>query len=446
MNAVPQRGDPEGGRLGRVPGGVGEKVVQDLHDAPPVGQHPGQVRREVDLDGVPAAAIQERVPGLLHQAGQRRRLGGDRQRARLDAPRIQQVADQAAHVVGLLVDDPEELKHLGRLRRRRALQHGRGRALDRGQRGPQLVAHHAQELGPQPLQFLQRRQVLHGDDQGLHLTVLGMDRRGVDQRGDTPAIGNLEDDLFGAHRRGAVQRLRQGQFFQGDLPPVGTPPGQDLEQLLRRAARHSQPSDDPLRFPVERDQMAGPGIEDHHAHRRGVHQGFQAGPGPLLGPVRSGVGDRRRRLGREHRQDLFVLARELQLGLLPGQIEITDMPAAVPNRRSHEGPHRHEVVRKAERPDMGGQVPEPERFREPAEVFEELRPLGQLHQPLVLFRSQAGGDEVLELSRLIKGRDPAVAGAGQRAGALHNFMQNGIDIEALADAQTGLAQPGEALS
>ena len=64
----------------------------------------------------------------------------------------------------------------------------------------------------------------------------------------------------------------------------------------------------------------------------------------------------------------------------------------------------------------------------------------------MLFRSQAGGDEVLELSRLIKGRDPAVAGAGQRAGALHNFTQNGIDIEALADAQTGLAQPGEALS
>ena len=162
--------------------------------------------------------------------------------------------------------------------------------------------------------------------------------------------------------------------------------------------------------------------------------------------MRSGVGDRRSRLGREHRQDLFVLARELQLSLLPGQIEIADMRAAVPNRRSHESPHRHEVVRKAERPDVGGQVPEPERFREPAEVFEELRPLGQVHQPLVLFRSQAGGDEVLELSRLIKGRDPAVAGTGQRAGALHNFMQNGIDIEALADAQTGLAQPGEALS
>ena len=59
----------------------------------------------------------------------------------------------------------------------------------------------------------------------------------------------------------------RGRCCHGDLPPVGTPPGQDLEQLLRGAARQAQPADDPLRLPVERDRMAGPGIEDHDAHR-----------------------------------------------------------------------------------------------------------------------------------------------------------------------------------
>ena len=31
-------------------------------------------------------------------------------------------------------------------------------------------------------------------------------------------------------------------------------------------------------------------------------------------------------------------------------------------------------------------------------------------------------------------------------GALHHLTQDGIDVQALADAQTGLAQPGEAVS
>ena len=66
-----------------------------------------------DLDGVPAAAAQEGLPGLLHQARHVRRLRSDRQRARLDVPRIQQVADQAAHLIGLLVNDLKKLEHLG---------------------------------------------------------------------------------------------------------------------------------------------------------------------------------------------------------------------------------------------------------------------------------------------------------------------------------------------
>ena len=44
---------------GRVPRSVGEEVVEDLDDAPPVGQHPRQVRRQVDEYRVPAASAQE---------------------------------------------------------------------------------------------------------------------------------------------------------------------------------------------------------------------------------------------------------------------------------------------------------------------------------------------------------------------------------------------------
>lgn len=43
------------------------------------------------------------------------RLGRDQKGARIDAPRLQQVADQAAHVLGLLDDDAVELVHLRRI-------------------------------------------------------------------------------------------------------------------------------------------------------------------------------------------------------------------------------------------------------------------------------------------------------------------------------------------
>ena len=131
------------------------------------------------------------------------------------------------------------------------------------------------------------------------LAVLGPDGRGVDQRRDTAAVGDLDDDLLGAHRLGSAQRPCQRDFVEGDLPPVGPPEGQHLQQLLRGVVRQAQAPDNPLRLPIERHRMAGPGIEDHETDRRGVDQGLQAGPGPLLGPVRAGVDDRRRRLRRE---------------------------------------------------------------------------------------------------------------------------------------------------
>ena len=154
MHAVENRGDEDGRRRGRVPRRVREQVVQDLDDALPVGRHPRQVLRQVEADGVAAAAPEERVPGLLDQPDHLHRLGRDRQRPGLDAPRVEQVGDEAPHVVGLLVDDPHELPHLARVEARRGAQHRGRRALDGGQRRPQLVAHQAQELGPLPLELV----------------------------------------------------------------------------------------------------------------------------------------------------------------------------------------------------------------------------------------------------------------------------------------------------
>ena len=152
VDAVPHGGDPDGGQLVGVPGRVGQQVVQHLDDAPPVRQDPGQPRRDVDDQVAPAAPALEPAPGLVHQDGHVDGFGGYRQGPRLDAGHVEEVADQVAHALRLVADDPEELGHLGGVQLRRSLQQGVDRPLDGGQRRPQLVAHHAQELGPQPLQ------------------------------------------------------------------------------------------------------------------------------------------------------------------------------------------------------------------------------------------------------------------------------------------------------
>ena len=157
--------DPDARGLRGVPGGVGEEVVQHLHDAPPVGHRARQADGKVHHDAVPTAAADEGIPRPLHQLGQLRGLRRDRERARVDAARIEKVADQAPHVARLRDDDAVELAHLGRVERRRVLQQRRRRAPDGGQRRAQLVAHQAQELRPQPLDLVERRQVLNGDHQ-----------------------------------------------------------------------------------------------------------------------------------------------------------------------------------------------------------------------------------------------------------------------------------------
>ena len=115
MDAVARRGDHDGRRLGGVRRRVGEQVAEDLRDARPVGHHPRQVLRQVDAQGAAAGAAQEGAARLVHQRGDLRRLRRHRQRTGHDSPVVEQVADQTAHVVGLLVNDAVELAPFGRV-------------------------------------------------------------------------------------------------------------------------------------------------------------------------------------------------------------------------------------------------------------------------------------------------------------------------------------------
>ena len=435
-----------------MPGGVGEEVVQDLDDALAVGHHPGQVRRQVDAHGVPGAggAAQERLSRLVHEPGHRQRLSGDRQRARLDAPGVEEVVDEPAHVMGLLVDDAEELVHLGRVQPRGGAQQGGGRADDGGQRRPQLVADHGQELGPQPLQLLELGEVLQGDDDRLDAAVLGPDRRGVDEGPDAAAIGDGELDLLGADGLGVAELLRQGELCEGDLPAVCAAARDHPEQLLGGTVRRAQAGDDALGLAVERYRPAGAGVEDHDADRGCLDQGLQAGPRPLLPPMRAGVGDGRRRLRREEHQHLFVLIGELLPAGLVGEEEVTDVHVPVPHRRPlqapQQGPRREQVGGEAERTDVVARLAEPQRTRQVAEVLEELRPVRPGGHLLVFFGRDAGGDEVAGLSALVDGRDAAVSGPGKGAGGLDDLVQDGVEVEAGADAEDGGAELGDAVS
>ena len=131
----------------------------------------------------------------------------------------------------------------------------------------------------------------------------------------------------------------------------GTPPS-------RRPAGWSSPpavapgtgpgfSGPPRSGPASRLKDTGvsrPGVQDHDAHRRGVDQGLQVGPGPLLVPVAAGVGDDHRRLGGEHDQGLLIFLAELSPALPLGHVEVADALAPVEDRRGqegHHGTHRH---------------------------------------------------------------------------------------------------------
>ena len=228
------------------------QVVQDLDDALPVHHHAGHVLGgRSDVDRVPAAPAQERVPRAVHQCPRLRGLRRDRQCARSDAPRIQQVADEAAHVIGLLVDDAEELQHFGRSEARRGGEHRGRRALDGGERRAQLVAHDRQELGPHPLELLEWRQILHRYHDRLDPAPSGAWIGVALTSIFTLRPSGTESTISSVRSVSARLRcLRHREVRQGDLTPVGPLARHHLHQLLHGSDPAScSPSDNPLALP-----------------------------------------------------------------------------------------------------------------------------------------------------------------------------------------------------
>ena len=204
--------------------------------------------------------------------------------------------------------------------------------------------------------------------------------------------------------------------------------------------------DDPSRLPVDRRHAPRLRVEHQDAHRRGVDQGLQVGPGPLLVPVPAGVGDDQRSLGGEHHQGLLVFGGELHL--LLAHVEGPDALPQAADGRGQEGQngadgHRRAELGKAQGSDVAVEVPESQRLGNPAEVLEEHHPFGQLREQPVLFRGQPGGHEVLYPPRIVQEGDDAVARSGQRAGTVQHPLEHRIEIEALVDAQAGLAEAGQ---
>ena len=199
------------------------------------------------------------------------------------------------------------------------------------------------------------------------------------------------------------------------------------------------------RLTVERDRPAGGRVQHHDADRRGLDQCLEVGPRPLHVAVRPGVRDRRRRLRSEEHQDLLVLGGERLPVLLVAEEEVAEMLAPVVHRSSLQRPGGPGDRGKAERFQVAGEVRHPKRFRMVPEVLEEPGPVRPVHQLPALLRRQAGGDEVLESSRLVDGRDHALTGAGEGPRAVDHLLEHGAQIEAPADAEDRRAQPGRAV-
>ena len=161
--------------------------------------------------------------------------------------------------------------------------------------------------------------------------------------------------------------------------------------------------------------------------------------------MRARVGDRCRRLRGEQDQDLLVLGSERLAVLLVGEKEVPEVLAPVVHRRPLQRLRPPRIRGEAERAEVAGEIGHPERRRKVAQVLEEPWSVGPLQHHPPLFGRKPGGDEILHLPPLVNRRDHAVAGAGQRARALHHLLEHGGQLKALADAENRRAQPGDAV-
>ena len=225
--------------------------------------------------------------------------------------------------------------------------------------------------------------------------------------------------------------------------------GQNLQQGLRRLAGVAQALNDAADFPVEGHWRPGPGVEDGHPHRGGVYQRLQVGPGPPLLPVAVGVGDGQGCLGSEEHQRVLILPGEPLLARLVRQVEVAHPGALETDGRAEEAAQRSQGRADCRQTQglvgVGGEVGHPQGFRQTAQVGEELRSPGQVHEPPVGLLGQARGNEGLELPRAVGDGEAAAAGPGEQARPVHHPVQDGVQVQVLGDAQAGFAQAGETI-
>ena len=158
------------------------------------------------------------------------------------------------------------------------------------------------------------------------------------------------------------------------------------------------------------------------------------------------VGDRGRRLRREQHQDLLVAAGERLPARLIAEEEGADVAPPMAHRRRLHGLRQGRFRGTAERADVAGRVLEPQHARQVAQVFEELRSVGPADDPSAFLDGEAGCDEILGLAGVVDRRDGTVPGPGQRAGALRDLPQNGVEVEAGVDAQDRRVEQRDALA
>ena len=225
-----------------------------------------------------------------------------------------------------------------------------------------------------------------------------------------------------------------------DLTPVGSAGRDDLQQLLDGATRHPEPFHDPRCLAVPRYQGAGPGVEENHPYRRGFDQGLQLRSRTKLVPVGTRVGDRRRCLRRKEHEHLFVVVSELPSAFLPGKNEAAQVHTLMTDRRGLQTAARKHGWAETEPSHVAGQVSDSQRAREFPEVLEQPPPVVPGGQLPVIFRRDAGGEKTVGSGSIVDGRDHSEAGPGHSAGAVDDFAQHCVEVQARADPDQGPGQ------
>ena len=213
--------------------------------------------------------------------------------------------------------------------------------------------------------------------------------------------------------------------------------------------RIAQTFDNPPRLPVERFGRSRPDIENHNANRGRVDQGFQVGLGPLFLPVQAGVGDHKSRLGGEHDQGILVFPGERPAGFLSAQEEVAGPLAPMEDRRGKKGEDRacrqgKLRLRQAPRPEVAEQVGEPEGGGKVSEILVEPHPLGHAKDPPFFFGRNPRREKFPGTTRIVEEGHHPVASSRQRPGRVQDPLHHRVEIQAVVDAQAGLAQLGQA--